>query len=104
MKLPWKKEEEREKVKEKEAVGGRDPKAREEERTVQEMIMVEESHPMDTEEDLVVQTSVENLMAWTHLNLTYACTRQSHGCFESGWIESQSQVCVQEFRQNREDR
>ena len=40
------------------------------ERMVQETIVVEDPHPMDTEEDLVVQTPVENLMAWTHLNLT----------------------------------
>ena len=51
------------------AVGGRDPEAREGEE-VQEMIVAEDSHFMDTEEDLVVQTSIENLMAWTHLNLT----------------------------------
>ena len=38
------------------------------ERMVKEMIEVEDPHPMDmedTEEDLVVQTSVENLMDWT---------------------------------------
>ena len=51
------------------AVGGRDPEAREGE-DGQEMNEVEDPHPMDTEEDLVVQMSVENLMAWTHLNLT----------------------------------
>ena len=43
------------------------------ERMVKEMIEVEDPYPMDMEdieEDLVVQTSVENLMDWTHLNLT----------------------------------
>ena len=41
------------------------------ERMVKETIKVEDPHPMeDTEEDLVVQTSVENLMDWTHLNPT----------------------------------
>ena len=44
------------------------------ERMVKEMIEVEEPHPVDMEdieaEDLVVQMSVENLMDWTHLNLT----------------------------------
>ena len=35
------------------------------------MVKVEDPHPMeDTEEDLVVQKSIENLMDWTHLNLT----------------------------------
>ena len=58
--------------KEEGAVGGRDPEAHEE-RMVQEMNEVEDPHLMDTEdieEDSVVQTSVENLMDWTHLNLT----------------------------------
>ena len=40
------------------------------ERMVQKMNEVEDSYPVDTQEDLVVQTSVENHMAWTHLNLT----------------------------------
>ena len=44
------------------------------ERMVKETIEVEDPHPMDMEdieaEDLVVQTSIENLMDWTHLNLT----------------------------------
>ena len=70
MKLLLKKEEEREKVKKKERL--------EEEilkhvrkRMVKEMIEVEDPHPTeDTEEDLVVQMSIENLMDWTHLNLT----------------------------------
>ena len=50
------------------AVGGRDPEAHEGEDGPGDE-QVEDPHPMDTEEDLVVQTSVENLMAWTHLNL-----------------------------------
>ena len=41
---------------------------------VKETTEVEDPHPMDLEdveaEDLVVQMSVENLMDWTHLNLT----------------------------------
>ena len=44
------------------------------ERMVKETIEVEDPHPMDMEdieaEDLVVQMSIENLMDWTHLNLT----------------------------------
>ena len=63
------KEEEREKVKKKEQLEEETPKHMRE-RMVLEMIAVEDPHPMDTEEDLVEQTSVENLMAWTHLNLT----------------------------------
>ena len=55
-------------------VGGRDPEVHMKERMVKEMTEVEDPHPMDLEdievEDLVVQTSVENLMDWTHLNLT----------------------------------
>ena len=51
-------------------VGGRDPEAREGEDGLGDD-EVEDPHPMeDTEEDLVVQKSVENLMDWTHLNLT----------------------------------
>ena len=69
MKSLWKKEEEREKVKEKEQWEEEILK-HVRERMVQEMIVAEDSHPMDTEEDLVVQTSIENLMAWTHLSLT----------------------------------
>ena len=68
-KLLWKREEEREKVKEKEQWEEEILK-HVRERMVQEMIMAEDSHPMDTEEDLVVQMSIENLMAWTHLSLT----------------------------------
>ena len=70
MKLLLEKEEEREKVKKKEWLEEEIPKhARE--RMVQETIEVEDPHPMeDTEEDLAVQMSVENIMDWTHLNLT----------------------------------
>ena len=66
------KEEEREKVKKKEWLEEEILKHMKE-KMVQEMNEVEDPHPMDmedTEEDLVVQTSVENLMDWTHLNLT----------------------------------
>ena len=69
-KLPLKKEEEREKVKKKEWLEEEILK-HVKERMVKEMIEVEDPHPMeDIEEDLVVQTSIENLMDWTHLNLT----------------------------------
>ena len=58
MKLLLKKEEEREKVKKKEQLE-------------EEILKVEDPHPMeDSEEGLVVQKSRENLMDWTHLNLT----------------------------------
>ena len=50
------------------AVGGRGPEAHEGEDGPGDH--GRRSPPLDTEEDLVVQTSVENLMAWTHLNLT----------------------------------
>ena len=73
MKLLLKKEEEREKVKKKEQLEEEILKHMKE-RMVKEMIEVEDPHHMDMEdieaEDLVVQTSVENLMDWTHLNLT----------------------------------
>ena len=72
MKLLLKKEEEREKVKKKEQLEEEILKHMKE-RMVKEMIEVEDPHPMDMEdieEDLVVQTSIENLMDWTHLNLT----------------------------------
>ena len=50
------------------AVGGRDPEVHEGDNQGRR------SPPMDMEdieaEDLEVQTSVENLMDWTHLNLT----------------------------------
>ena len=65
MKLLSKKEEEREKVK-KEWLEEEILKHAKE-----RMVKVEDPHPMeDTEEDLVVQKSIENLMDWTHLNLT----------------------------------
>ena len=55
------------------AVGGRDPEAHEGE-DGQGGDRDRRSPPpwtwRDIEEDLVVQTSVENLMDWTHLNLT----------------------------------
>ena len=66
------KEEERVKVKKKEWLEEEILKHMKE-KMVQEMNEVEDPHPMDTEdtgEDLVVQTSIENLMDWTHLNLT----------------------------------
>ena len=72
MKLLLKKEEEREKVKKKEWLEEEILKHMKE-RMVKEMIEVEDPHPMDMEdieENLVVQTSIENLMDWTHLNLT----------------------------------
>ena len=73
MKLLLKNEEEREKVKKKEQLEEEILKHMKE-RMVQETTEVEDPHPMDMEdievEDLVVQTSVENLMDWTHLNLT----------------------------------
>ena len=72
MKLLLKKEEEREKVKKKEWLEEEILKHMKE-RMVKETIEVEDPHPMDMEdieEDLVVQTSIENLMDWTHLNLT----------------------------------
>ena len=69
MKLLLEKEEEREKVKKKEQLEEETLKHMKE-RMVKEMNEVEDPHPMDTKEDLVVQTSIENLMAWTHLNLT----------------------------------
>ena len=72
MKLLLKKEEEREKVKKKEQLEEEILKHMKE-RMVKETIEVEDPHPMDmedTEEDLVVQKSMENLMDWTHLNLT----------------------------------
>ena len=72
MKLLLKKEEEREKVKKKERLEEEILKHMKE-RMVKETIEVEDPHPMDMEdieEDLVVQMSVENLMDWTHLNLT----------------------------------
>ena len=66
MKLLLKREEEREKVKKKEWLEEEILKHAKE-----RMIEVEAPHPTeDTEEDLVVQESVENLMDWTHLNLT----------------------------------
>ena len=73
MKLLLKKEEEREKVKKKEWLEEEILK-HVKERMVKETIKVEDPHPMDMEdteaEDLEMQTSVENLMDWTHLNLT----------------------------------
>ena len=51
-------------------VGGRNPKAREGEDGPGDDHGRRIPTPMDTEEDLVVQTSIENLMAWTHLTLT----------------------------------
>ena len=60
------KEEEREKVKKKEQLEEETLK-HVKERMVKEMNEVEDPHPMDTEEDLVVRMSIENLMAWTHL-------------------------------------
>ena len=51
------------------AVGGRDPEAQGEDGQGDERDR-RSPPPMDIEEDLVVQTSVENLMDWTHLNLT----------------------------------
>ena len=55
-------------------VGGKRSLKHMKERMVKEMTEVEDPHPMDMEdievEDLVVQTSIENLMDWTHLNLT----------------------------------
>ena len=97
MKLLLKKEEEREKVKKKEQLEEEIQKHMKE-RMVQEMIEVGDPHPMDMEdieaEDLVVQTSVENLMDWTPPKPnTHAHTRQSCGHFENGWIKSQSQAC-----------
>ena len=69
MKLLLKKEEEREKVKKEQLEEEILEHMRE--RMVKETIEVEDPHPMeDTEEGLVVQKSVENLMDWTHLNLT----------------------------------
>ena len=66
MKLLLKKEEDREKVKKKEQLEEEILK-HVKERTIE----VDDHHPMeDTEEDLVVQKSAENLMDWTHLNLT----------------------------------
>ena len=73
MKLLLKKEEEREKVKKKEWLEEEILKCTKE-RMVKETTEVEDPHPMDLEdieaEDLVVQTSIENRMDWTHLNLT----------------------------------
>ena len=73
MKLLLKKEEEREKVKKKEWLEEEILKHMKE-RMVKETTEVEDPHPMDMEdieaEDLVVQMSIENLMDWTHLNLT----------------------------------
>ena len=68
MKLLLQKEEEREKVKKKEQLE-EETLNHMREKMVQETEEVEDPHPVDTEEDLVVQMSVENLMAWTHLNL-----------------------------------
>ena len=68
MRLLSQKEEEREKVKKEQLEEGTLKHMKE--KMVQEMNEAEDPHPMDTEEDLVVQMSVENLMAWTHLNLT----------------------------------
>ena len=68
MKLLLQKEEEREKVKKKEQLEEETLK-HVKEKMVKETNEVEDPHPMDTEEDLVVQMSKENLMAWTHLNL-----------------------------------
>ena len=66
MKLLLKKEEEREKVKKKEWLEEEILK-----HVKERMVKGEDPHPMeDTEEDLVVQESMENLMDWTHLNLT----------------------------------
>ena len=73
MKLLLKKEEERKKVKKKEWLEEEIWKHMKE-RMVKEMTEVEDPHLMDMEdievEDLVVQMSRENLMDWTHLNLT----------------------------------
>ena len=69
MKLLLQREEEREKVKKKEQLEEETLKLMKE-KMVMEMNEVEDPHPMDTEEDLVVEMSIENLMAWTHLNLT----------------------------------
>ena len=69
MKLLSQKEEEREKVKRKEQLEEETLKLVKE-KMVMEMNEVEDPHPMNTEEDLAVQTSIENHMAWTHLNLT----------------------------------
>ena len=66
MKLLSKREEEREEVKKKEWLEEEILKHAKE-----RMIEVEDPHPTeDTEEDLVVQKSIENLMDWTHLNIT----------------------------------
>ena len=68
MKLLLKKEEEREKVKKKEQLEEEILKCMKE-RMVKEMTEVQDPHLMDMEdieaEDLVVQTSIENLMDWT---------------------------------------
>ena len=61
MKLLSQKEEEREKVKKKEQ-SEEETLKHVKEKMVQETNEVEDPHPMDTEEELVVQTSVENLM------------------------------------------
>ena len=66
MKLLLEKEEEREKVKKKEWLEEEILK-----HVKERMVKVEDPHPTeDTEEDLVVQESIENLMDWTHLYLT----------------------------------
>ena len=73
------------------AVGGRDPEACEGEDGPGDDHWQKIPTPMDTEEDLVVHDICREPHGLDPPEPDpYAHTRQSCGCFENGWIKSQS--------------